>query len=265
MTMFHSFVTVIVILLSTIPAAVRAADPPASLSLDNSGIRIHQLEGVGRQSGYVATVDQDIYALSVAMPFLDKGSGSFDYHETLSRGNIGQTLETILLQSGASVAISGGYLKTFAPPIPLGLLIANGGILNRLQSGKLLDAVVCFGDGGTRIYDIQDSADSDRVRMIMNSPGDNSCLQAGPLVVKDHVVVPESGRAPDKEWWVWEVERGFIGIDDAENIVMGIVEAVSMDELAKVVVCVDTNWRSWPEEGNVSSRRWWRGHCLGEK
>jgi hypothetical protein len=63
------------------------------------------------------------------------------------RGENGKTLTEFQRLTGAKVTLSGGFMTSFLPPIPLGLVKQNGVVINRAASGDLLTGALAFKSG----------------------------------------------------------------------------------------------------------------------
>jgi hypothetical protein len=88
----------------------------------------------------------------------------------------GASLATFLKTHQAKVVLSGGFMKSFYPPIPLGLVKHNGKFVNRAAKGDLLTGILAIRDRKPVIRRFQAAECDDR---------SHDCLQSGPLLVRN--------------------------------------------------------------------------------
>ncbi len=117
-------------------------------------------------------------------------------------------LTEFLGKTGALAVLSGGYLKSFSPPVALGLVVVDGHRFAKNHASWLTTVVLCESDAGAVLVSSEDFDTSQY----------ESCLQSGPMIV-------ESGRSR---------------YDDLDAISAGELNLVrSVQEQA--FVCVDGN------------------------
>src|SRR5262249_10127987 len=64
---------------------------------------------------------------------------------TIARlGDAGLSLPEFLARDHAAVVLSGGFSKTFFPPVPVGLVRVNGRTINRQSSDPILDGAIAI-------------------------------------------------------------------------------------------------------------------------
>jgi len=117
-------------------------------------------------------IKKDTHSLNVASAATGYGSGSY------GNGGYGsarvQTLFGFKEDARAHAVLSGGFMTTIYPPVPLGLITHNGKEVNRSASTELLDGIVTSEGNRLEIRRFTDSTDCLA-----------DCLQAGPLLVGD--------------------------------------------------------------------------------
>jgi hypothetical protein len=139
-----------------------------------------------------------------------------------SRG--GLSLGDFEQQQRAAVVLSGGFLRSFYPPVPAGFLKVGGEVLNRWAKDPVLNGYVWLGPHGARIAE----ANSDSVPQ----PAADG-LQTGPLMVL--------GGRVDKGMWrtrglsAESDERAFIAVDSQGNILLGHTSPVALGSLARLL------------------------------
>ena len=115
----------------------------------------------------------DLRVLSALVPPVDVG-GPSQRSGNLERAATGLSLEDYRNLYHATAVLSGGYLASFAPPSPLGLVKSNGVIVSRPHHTWLTDAIFCSNVEKATIQQWTDDFDLAHFR---------DCLQAGPLLL----------------------------------------------------------------------------------
>jgi len=133
-------------------------------------------------------------------------------------------LDYLRLVPGAQAAISGGYLASFYPPLPIGLVKTAGKVVNHPQRSTISDGLICFNRGsyGISIAPIGTSAQSF-----------TDCLQAGPLLVTDQRAVTDFEERHYPKGFLTPTLRAFVAMLPEGFAVLGIVEAARLDGLAQ--------------------------------
>ena len=85
----------------------------------------------------------------------------------------GYSLDNYLNLGGAAAVFSGGYLASFAPPTPLGLVKSDGVVTNKPHGTWLVEGVLCAKEGQLVIQTWSVGAEEDFP----------DCLQAGPILL----------------------------------------------------------------------------------
>ena len=127
-------------------------------------------------------------------------------------------------------AINGGFLDSYSPPVPAGLLKANGKILSNLApKDPVMDAVVCVGID-TNVYTVARFADDSSL---------SDCLQTGPLLVIDQREVISVNPLDEEINFTFvngRFERAFIGRDVNDRTVIGWASDVDLISLSLLLV-----------------------------
>jgi hypothetical protein len=92
-----------------------------------------------------------------------------------ARGENGRTLSEFQRLTGAKLTLSGGFMASFLPPIPLGLVKRNGVLINRAAGGDLLTGVIAIRSGRPSI----------RPWNGFKADRRDGCLQSGPLLLEN--------------------------------------------------------------------------------
>ena len=107
----------------------------------------------------VAVVSLAAFSLAIAVPPL---------------GEVADTIEGFRDHYGAVVVLSGGFLASFHPAVPLGMVKVNGAVLNRfVKTNEVLTGILALNDGRPVIRNAQAFSDATWA----------DCLQSGPVIV----------------------------------------------------------------------------------
>ncbi len=142
----------------------------------------------------------------------------------------GQSGLGVMQHEGADVVIGGGFAQNYSPPIPAGLLIVDGNIINPLNAEVDLKYILAVKDNNLQIVS----------RDTFDYEGVTGAMQVGPCFVKDGQVSIHSDE-PDK---TKPATRSFVGIQRDGNIIAGVtLSPVSLLHLAEHLVseyqCID--------------------------
>jgi exopolysaccharide biosynthesis protein len=146
------------------------------------------------------------------------------------RQGTGATVRQLLASSRAHAAISGGYLKSFYPPLPTGLVQVRG----RLISARVPDDTVVNGtvvvraSGSIAIYPLSQASRDSLARW-------SECIQAGPILVSGGRPALPPAIAPASRLGVMATRafsRAFIATDRSGRVVLGRCESARLPELA---------------------------------
>lgn len=144
--------------------------------------------------------------------------------------SLGHTLGAYFQKHNANAALSGGFLKSFQPPIPLGLVQINGRPLNRYVSSPFLSGLLLIRNGNPTIVPIRGPS---------SAAGWDDALQAGPLLLHDgKPALPKQSDAMSKADWA-SIEgaftRAFIGIDRQGRTLLGITGQMTLHALVDLL------------------------------
>ncbi len=150
--------------------------------------------------------------------------------ETISKHNnmagyTGLSLKEYAKIEEFRVVQSGGFLSSWSPPYPLGYVKIRGKEYNRHHNSWLTTGVFCTNG---RDFSITEFASPSQFEKWI------SCIQAGPLVIKDSKVVLDTKR---NTWFITgdRHRQSFICKKNGGRILMGIAEDVSLKSLADVM------------------------------
>ena len=144
------------------------------------------------------------------------------------KGEAGHVLLQLAAAHRPDALISGGYLASYVPPEALGLVQIGGDRKSRPHRSWLTTAMLCAREGGSRIlpFDARQARQWD------------DCLQAGPILVEGG-----TSRYPADDLPAGEARlaagthvTGFVCIDRADALVMGLTSAATLDELGPALV-----------------------------
>ncbi|MEA2895473.1 MAG: hypothetical protein QOJ84_1088 [Bradyrhizobium sp.] len=137
---------------------------------------MHEIHAAGTQGDFTVTyiqIDPHAAQLRLVVP-KDADSG-------------GSTLWDYLRDERASAVFTGGYLGSFSPATPIGLVRYKSKTINNLKpSDPVLTGLLCFGrqndDSAILIVGLPQASSVEEW---------NSCLQAGPLIIVDGKIQDE--------------------------------------------------------------------------
>jgi hypothetical protein len=131
-------------------------------------------------------------------------------------------------QFAPQVAISGGYLSSFEPPVGLGFLKVAGRELQPVHRTWLTNGVFCSSGKEWMISEFRSES------VISGFP---DCLQAGPLLVRDGETTyadPSRLSVQEKELATARQDQAFLCTTRAGGLVLGFARGGTAAELAKV-------------------------------
>lgn len=157
--------------------------------------------------------------------------GSLDvYHVelgvTLNSGS-GESVVSFQERSQAAAVISGGFLTSFYPPIPLGAVKHAGALVNRPAGGDLLTGLLLVARGKPSIQKFRGEADLTRW---------DEALQSGPmLLAAGRSALPDATgiRTQSTRLLIGnEHSRAFIALSNDGRFMMAVTGAVGLPALA---------------------------------
>jgi hypothetical protein len=138
----------------------------------------------------------------------------------------GDTLVGFLERYKAKAVVSGGFVKSFYPPLPLGLVKQNGQVINRGASADLLNGVLLMQAGRVAIEGFRGTEE-------LTGWGD--ALQAGPLLVRTRrsaLPTDTSGLMPSTRKLIGnEYSRAFVAILPGDQVALAFSGPVTLPAL----------------------------------
>lgn len=120
--------------------------------------------------------------------------------------------------TNSPLVLSGGYLSSWQPALPLGLVKVNGVQANRPHLSWLVDGLFCT-NGKEVIIDKYSSIEQTRNWL--------DCLQAGPLLIKDGKIIIAVNDKNEKLLRSKQ-EQAFIGYDDHNHCFLGVTSKMTL-------------------------------------
>lgn len=152
-----------------------------------------------------------MYRLEVAVPQNDKS---------------GDSVTTFQEHSQAAVVLSGGFLTSFYPPIPLGLVKHGQVLVNRAVGGDLLNGLLLVRAGKPTIQPFSGAGDV---------AGWDEALQSGPMLLNaGHSALPNVAeiRTPSTRQLIEnEYARAFVATLPDDQFLLAVTGAVSLRAL----------------------------------
>jgi Phosphodiester glycosidase len=147
----------------------------------------------------------------------------------------GESVRDFLMSDKGVVAINGGFLGSYSPPTPTGLLRQNGAERSPLgPTDPVADGILCVGDQAAHIYSRND---------LGLARGERDCLQTGPLLVRG--TKPSLNRGIDFElqrkfgYVAGKIERSFVATDK-DRLLVGVTTAIDLASLATLLAAPET-------------------------
>jgi hypothetical protein len=161
---------------------------------------------------------------------IDPAKHRLDLTTTIRQG--GSSLREFLSDETATVAFTGGYLKSFSPPRPTGYLRIDGVDLNGLvRDDPIVNAILCFGREGPGLTSVSLFA----AKTFRSEDAGEDCVQAGPLLIAEGRVGYDLTRRDSGNRLSGEFERAFLAINRQGQVLLGVSSAVSLMLLRHVL------------------------------
>jgi hypothetical protein len=172
-------------------------------------------------------------AEAVIISYLEIDPGRHRLDLTTALRQNGSSLREFLSNETATVAFTGGYLKSFLPPSPTGYLRVDGVDLNEIVRGDpVVNAIVCFGRIGSSLTYVSISA----AQTFRPEGAGEDCVQAGPLLITKGRASYDLTRRSSRNRLSGEFERAFLAIDRRGWVLLGVSSAVSLISLRDVLL-----------------------------
>lgn len=153
----------------------------------------------------------------------------------LVSGSEGQSSRALLLgdyyrSSKAKIIISGGYMASFSPPTPLGLVKVDGTELSRPHKTWIGTGMVCAAGQQVRIAPFE---------ALVSDKASTDCIQSGPLLVQNgvaHYNDNDDIKIGEKKLVDSVQEQAFICIDGEQKIKLGVSDPIRLDDFTHILV-----------------------------
>lgn len=128
--------------------------------------------------------------------------------------------------SKSYVALSGGFMKSFYPPLPLGLVKSNGKILNRPHNTLFFSGLFCSQRGGLTIvpYMGKDATISW-----------DHCLQSGPLLVYGERSALDEAKNYPEDFFYKPTNRAFLAVDQQGRVLLAVTGKTTIPALVDLL------------------------------
>jgi hypothetical protein len=149
----------------------------------------------------VDTRKAGLYVLTNRNPdrFSEKAEGS--------RGATGYSIREFASSPGVVAALSGTYLSSFSPPLPLGYVRSGGTRYNSAHSSWLTDGMICTTEGVPKLV-----ASTTPPPEPPDGPSD--CLQAGPILMRDGQPAWEPKTSSQQQLWTSDQPQALVCLVD---------------------------------------------------
>jgi hypothetical protein len=182
----------------------------------------------------VAPEKLDIRVLAAVVPIPDSPSRQLSNPERRARG---YSLEEYLRRYSALAVMSGGYIDTYSPPTPLGLVKSNGILVQKPHRSWLVEGLFCSDIDRAQILLIENLEDQGRFR---------DCVQAGPVLLKGGIEPDLPSRRNDSYLKLAsrQDEQVFVCINNKDEVLIGISSKMELRRLPQALLqpalhCVD--------------------------
>lgn len=157
------------------------------------------------------------FSLSIARIDTKKYSVEIDHDPNLKGFSVCEYQK----RNNGLIALSGGFLKSFHPPLPIGLVKRNGEIVNRPAKSDFFSGVFCSKNNKVIITHYYNK---DSLRNWSN------CLQSGPLLLYEGKSALKVNDYPER-FLSGTYRRAFVGIDRKDRLLLAITGRISIPDL----------------------------------
>jgi hypothetical protein len=200
----------------------------AQAGIDNTGkapVLIKSKLPNGVEISYVRVpLDKfDIRVLAARVPMFERAQQVQNLNP--ERASSGYSLREYLGHYGALAVLSGGYIDSYSPPTPLGLVRSNGLQISGIHNSWLVDGLFCSNPGHAEITLV----DMDPMRQNFRD-----CVQSGPLLLldKEKPNSPSREENPNyKKFAAAPIERTFLCLNGDGEAVLGISGKIELPKL----------------------------------
>lgn len=125
----------------------------------------------------------------------------------------------------AYVALSGGFVKSFYPPLPLGFVKSNGKVINREHETPFFSGIVCSKNNSLMIEPFTGRGATEAWI---------DCLQSGPLLLYQGRPAVKFENYTD-DFLYQTHKRAFIAVDTQGHVLLGVTEETTIPVLLEVL------------------------------
>ena len=196
-------------------AAADGAKKPVlkQTKISNSGVDVSYVR--------VSPQDFDVRVLTASV----SGDAQFSKPLYSDRLASGYSLQDYQNRYGAFVVLSGGYIDSYSPPTPLGLVKSNGIQIGAVQHSWLVDGFFCSDVEHVAIVPVNDDA---------TLVASRDCVQSGPLLLlgQKRVIDPaREGLAEFKNFEGAPQERTFACLAGNGDVIIGLTGKIDLQKL----------------------------------
>lgn len=157
---------------------------------------------LGSRRAGALSVDVDVAKAGIYV-LTNRNRNRFGNRGRKNGSALGYSVKEYGSSPGVIAAISGGYLSSLSPPLPLGYVRTDGKEHNSTHRSWLTDGMLCMNGGVPKLWDTYQPPDA---------AGD--CLQAGPILVRGGRSVPSpKNKTAKAKLWDSEQEQALICVD----------------------------------------------------
>jgi hypothetical protein len=181
----------------------------------------------------VSLKDFDVRVLAASAP-TDAQPGSSLSPDRMASG---YSLQDYQSRYGAFAVLSGGFIDSYSPPTPLGLVRSNGVQISGIHHSWLVDGFFCSDTEHAEIVPVSNDVSRENFR---------DCVQSGPLLLLDKKEFSDPARdeiANFKEFAGAPYERTFVCITNDGNVILGLTGKVELPKLASALLEPEFNCR----------------------
>ena len=137
-------------------------------------------------------------------------------------------------ENRAAAAFTGGFLESYSPATPSGLIVMSGKLINALKiEDKVMTSALCFTDKISRPFTITS------VKTFKPTGGSDDCIQAGPLIINSKAVASDLDQLDkrlDFQFSSGAFSRAFIGMNTRNDVILGVSTPLSLFDLRKLML-----------------------------